>query len=398
MNRTTITAFAAMTALVGLTACGSSEPSASGLVIDRPATECGEPMPLAVVTSPHANAPGLSLDAQMHCLVRSTVEAGMPLVIVKIDGRPDVLVNKVLPVDDTNDTLRSDSIDAAVYGTTADALRDAAPDEDGADLIAGLDAAAEALRSHGVTSGRLLVTTPGLPDTGLLNMTQPGMLAADPHEVAQFTAEQSNLDLTSFEVILRGVGSTAIPQEPLAPVDRDKVVALLTELLEIAGATVVEVPMPSTVPTVTTSFSVGTTEVPERQAPDLTQTSEPIVFDQSSIEFAPNSTLLVNPDEAAKFIGPICDWLAAEPTRTATFTGTTATAGTPEGRRQLSRQRAQATARLCDIDSARIEIVGAGTDHPDHIQDVDEAGRLIPNLAAQNRTVRVQLHEQEASG
>ncbi|WP_159623742.1 OmpA family protein [Ruania rhizosphaerae] len=392
MTRIAIAAFAAMTTLLGLTACGATEPAADGLVIDRPATDCGEPMPLAVVTSPHSNAPGLSLDAQMHCLVRATVEAGLPLVIVKIDGVPDLLINKVLPVDDTNDTLRADSLDTAVYTTMADALRDAAPDEDGADLVAGLDAAAQALRSHGVTSGRLLVTTPGLPDTGLLNMTQPGMLTADPHEVAQFTAEQSRLDLAPFEVILRGVGSTSAPQEPLAPVDRDKVVALLTELLETAGATVVVVPMPSTVTTVNTPFSVGTTEVPEREAPDLVQTSEPIVFDQSRIEFTPSSTRLADPAEAARFIRPVCEWLAEDPTRTATFTGTTATAGTPEGRRQLSRQRASAAARLCEVDPARIRIVGAGTDHPDHVQDIDASGRLIPHLAAQNRTVRVQPH------
>lgn len=384
---------ALLIALVVLTGCASTAAEPEEFQIAAPAAACGDPQPLSIVVSPHANAPGLSLDAQMHCLLRGAVEAGEPVAIVKVDGKPDLLINEILPVDDANDTVRQDSIDAAVYGTVASVLESARPDEDGADLIAAVDQAAEALRSHGATNGRLLVTTPGLPDTGLLDMTLPGMLAADAAEIAAFTEKQSHLDLAPFHLILRGVGTTTAPQEPLAPVDRDAAVAALSALFELAGASVEVVPLPSKVTSVATEHTVATAAVPERAAPDLEQSEEPIVFDQFRIEFAPDSTTLVRPAEAAKMIAPVCDWLGADVTRTATFTGTTASAGTPEGRRKLSAQRAQVAADLCeDMAPARIQIVGAGTDHPGHVNDLDKGGNLIPHLAAKNRTVRVALH------
>lgn len=382
-----------------LTACASGSDSGSGpgsrntvVEIAPPAADCGSPQPLGIVVSPHANSPAPAVDAQLSCLLHDAIEAGFPVIVVSVDGDPDLVFDEPVVLDDANETVREDSLGETV-DEVARAVLGARPDSDGADLLAAIDLAAEALRGAAATDGRLVVTTPGLPDTGLLDMTLPGMLAADPVETATFVRQQSGLDLRPYDVVLRGVGTTTAPQAALAPVDRDAVEAILSTLMEKSGAAVEIVPLPSAEPSVDTEHSVVPTTLPDRAVLQL-DTRETLTFDQSRLEFASNSVRLVRPHDAAEAIAPVCEWLRSDASRSATFTGTTATAGTPEGRRVLSARRARAAADLCDgVDPSRITIIGAGTDDPSHVPDLDAAGNLVPHLAAQNRTVRVELHD-----
>jgi len=77
-----------------------------------------------------------------------------------------------------------------------------------------------------------------------------------------------------------------------------------------------------------------------------------------------------------------------------TLTGTTATDGTPESRRKLSLQRAEAVKQLLIAAGVRADLIstaGVGTDHPQHVQDLDAAGKLIAEKAMQNRAVFLEV-------
>ena len=72
--------------------------------------------------------------------------------------------------------------------------------------------------------------------------------------------------------------------------------------------------------------------------------------------------------------------------------GTTATAGTAQGRKQLSQMRADAVKELLvdmGVPAEHITTRGVGINHPDHVPDVTDDGLLLPGPAAQNRAVFV---------
>jgi outer membrane protein OmpA-like peptidoglycan-associated protein len=77
-----------------------------------------------------------------------------------------------------------------------------------------------------------------------------------------------------------------------------------------------------------------------------------------------------------------------------TLTGTTASAGTEEGRRTLSLLRAEAVKELLvdlGVASRAITARGVGINHPRHVDDLDVDGNLIPAAAIKNRAVFVQV-------
>jgi outer membrane protein OmpA-like peptidoglycan-associated protein len=72
--------------------------------------------------------------------------------------------------------------------------------------------------------------------------------------------------------------------------------------------------------------------------------------------------------------------------------GTTATAGTAAGRLELSLSRAEAVKRLLvqlGVPAKHIATKGVGTRHPEHVDDLDAKGNLVPALAVRNRAVFV---------
>jgi outer membrane protein OmpA-like peptidoglycan-associated protein len=380
-------AAAGLLAVPLLAACsGTAGTAAAG----APAADCpaGAPAPagLVLVVGVHQNVPAPGVPAALACPLRAALEAGSPVAVVGLDGTPAVEVSARVPAGQRNDVARQDDIAAAENAVVAAANR-AAADSDGADLVDALAVAADAARSAGAPAATITVIDSGLPDRGALDMTVPGMLAADPAEVADHLAAQMP-DLTGMAVQLVGTGYTAPPQQPLSPAQRQAAADILTALLTRSGASVQALPAPRDGTGSDTAFT--TRSVPLPAPAPFTPAASTVYDDASALGFLPDSTVLRDPSAASAQLAELARWLRADPSRTATITGTCASDGTSEGRARLSLARAQTIAGMLQqvgVPAAKLQAAGAGyiADPPDRGPD----GRLEPALAAQNRTVRI---------
>lgn len=129
--------------------------------------------------------------------------------------------------------------------------------------------------------------------------------------------------------------------------------------------------------------------VVELPVPKSLEFAAEIKFDAQTVAFQADSAEFADPAAAQQALAGVAAHLVANPQQV-TLTGTTATDGAEEGRQRLSMQRAEAVKALFVALGVRpdsIATVGAGTSDPRHVVDVDTHGDLVPELAAQNRAV-----------
>lgn len=348
------------------------------------------PTGLVLVVGTHQNVQAPGVPEALGCALKATIAARQPVVVVGVDGTPEVLLSTSFPVSDANPDATADDITAAV-NTVVATVADAAADADGSDLLAGISMGADQARAAGAPNAHLAVIDSGLPDTGSLDMTAPGMLAADPAQVADFLQAQGALpDLGGFSIELVGFGYSTTPQAPLPQAAQSTTIGIWTTLAERAGAASVAItPVVRTGEGPDTPHTTRTAPIPEPPRPPIN--GETAVYDDTSaLGFLPDSTTLRDPAAAAQALTDLAAWLAADPTRTAHIEGTTASAGTPDGRTHLSAARAETIRTLLvhlGANPDRITTHGAGytATPPDRAPD----GTLNPAAATLNRTVHI---------
>jgi outer membrane protein OmpA-like peptidoglycan-associated protein len=118
------------------------------------------------------------------------------------------------------------------------------------------------------------------------------------------------------------------------------------------------------------------------------------VLSDSELGFKPDSAELRDRDHATALLSKYADYLAGEPTRHLTITGTTSSDGQESGRLDLSRRRAAAVKALLvqlGASSEQIESDGVGTHYAGFINDRRDDGSLDSNLAIKNRNVLITL-------
>jgi outer membrane protein OmpA-like peptidoglycan-associated protein len=119
----------------------------------------------------------------------------------------------------------------------------------------------------------------------------------------------------------------------------------------------------------------------------------PVPLPDSAVGFLPDQAVLRDPTQAAAVLAPFAERLRAGAVH-AVVTGTTSSAGTPEGRLALSRDRAAAVADLLRRGGApegSVQVRGVGAEFPGFVPDRDPRGALDPVLAARNRQVIIEL-------
>lgn len=356
-------------------------------------TSCATPDGLAIVAPVHANAPKASTDAELDCLIHAAVANQRPVILVTEDGTPEVVLNETYTLDKINSTVLEDSISAATTAV-AETIDQAEANADGADTIEAISIAVDALHSAGADQGTLVLDTPGLPDTGVLVMTEPGMLTASPTEVANYVLARQNLDMSGMPVLLRRTGYTAGTQQGLGEY-RASVTEIWESVLSKAGASVEVDPLPTTAAGPRTDYQVEPVEVPE-QTPFTPTAGAELVYDDSQLRFLPDSAEFTDPQAAKATLREVSEWLTGGSGRTATIVGTAASAGTPEGQVRVSSARAAAVAtalKELGVAASQLTSRGVGTNHPEHVDDLDAAGNLRPAQAVRNRTVRVTLSQ-----
>src|SRR4051794_11296478 len=146
---------------------------------------------LAIVVGAHGSAPTGPLTGKGAWARDVAAAQGSDFQLVVGDGAPYVAADESLTVDAADDAARQaqreanrETIDSAVQGATARTSE--------SDLLAALTQAA----GHPVSAPglRLLVIRDsGLSTTGVLDFRQPGLLDADPEEIADSLADVGQL-------------------------------------------------------------------------------------------------------------------------------------------------------------------------------------------------------------
>jgi outer membrane protein OmpA-like peptidoglycan-associated protein len=386
-------ALALLAAALLLAGCGQADtPQASS---NADATSCATPQGLVLVVGVHRNEPAPGVPVVLACPLGKAIGSRRPVAVVADDGNPFVTLSAtVLPVSTANAAAWANDTRAEEDRVLA-AVASAKARTPGADLLGALSVAADEARSAGIAHPTIAVIDSGLSDRGLINFTEPGMLGADPAQIARFVAAQGALpDLRGASVDLIGLGYTTAPQPPLDAAQRVEVDRIWAAVASAAGASVEIVPFPRSGPGPRTALPTGIVEVPAVEAfqPEAGQTT--IFDDTSPLGFYFDSTQLRDPADAQAELRPMAAWLAAAPGRRATLVGTTDSIGSPAYNKALSLARANRIAQLLislGAPPAAISTQGAGytADPP----DLTPTGSVDPAKAALNRAVRITLQQ-----
>ena len=395
MKRALIAVAAAATATALLLA-GCSPLTEAVTMQGRSVPVCGHPDGVVLVVGAHRDTPApATLEPRVACLVGAAIEHGKPVILVDATGQPDVVTPRLLSV--TGGTLaQQDSPRVAEdVQRVGDAIAGLRPRAPGVDDLAALALAADAAQADGLPHAVLVLLDSGLDDRGALSFTTPGMLAAEPSEVAgQLKATGNELHLRGFTVELVGIGFTARPQPPLNAKWRGNLTAIWQAVVTSAGAAAITIPQPVQGASVRTSEPVRLITVPADQPARPAPGAHIVFTGESPVRFEPNTTVFADPAAARRALRPIAEWLAANRSRHALLVGTTADVGPMSGQVALSLQRAgrvRAVLRALGASRSQITVDGVGSNFPQFVRDRNASGALLAGPSTLNRSVRITL-------
>ncbi|GAA2359275.1 hypothetical protein [Dactylosporangium salmoneum] len=379
----------ALTLAAGATAgcSGGTQPGPGGT---RPGTGAQPGNAFAVVVGAHANSPHPALVSGAGSLIDAAVAGGSRASIVVSDGQPSLKGPVSLAASGNNAEARKKSTAAlsSSFAAKVIAARATAPEND---LLGAISLAARAT-SGGTGTRTLLVIDSGLQTVAPLRFQDPGVLGADPADVAESLASAHALpDLKGVTVLLSGIGDTAAPQEPLSTAQRANLVAIWTAVLQRAGAevTVRDEPLSGAAADGLPAVTTVTLPVAQTFATIGTSPTTTVDLGQETVAFLPDQAVYRDPAAVQQTLKPLAEKIIAGHLLVS-LTG--ATAGNSDGL-ALSRQRAEAVKQTLvglGVDPATITCSGLGSKAPGHVPDTDASGHLLPGPAAQNRKVIVE--------
>jgi outer membrane protein OmpA-like peptidoglycan-associated protein len=393
-RRRPLVAVAAALGIGGLTACSYTPPPLPVTTIADPCLQAASG-PLVIAVGNHANQPTPTLPADVQEALLRAAYHGRPISIVRVDGAPTSLGTETFRSDAKNDErFRQDLADflGGVAGAAANA-KAVKPEADPLDAIAlAADAAG--------TGGTVILIDSGLQTVAPLDFDQPGLIDADPADIADFLSSTNELPhLAGDRFITVGIGYTAPPQAGLTIADRDNLTAIWAAIAAKAGAECEGAiagggsdAATKGLPAVTPIAIVPPTN-PTLPAPTSCQPVS--IRDSGVLRFQPDLARFVDASGAKSALQQLADEISGQ-RLTVTLTGTTSSAGgdgsNDASRVKLSVDRANAVRAVLIADgvpAASITTRGAGDVFDGFVTDRDGNGDLIPALAARNRQVIV---------
>ena len=264
------------------------------------------------------------------------------------------------------------------------------------DTLGAINLAARSLES---AQGKkvILILDSGLSTCGYMDFTK-NLLRANEQTVVEYLRQTKALpDLSNISVIWMGLGDVSGSQQPLTPFTLETLKDLWSQVLNEAG--VESVTFASDLPGKPAAQGlpyVSPVEIMQDASieviDEIFDLEQPIVLDEKKILFLPDSAVFADADAARECLQPIAEQMAAHPELKVVLAGTTATVGSNEGCKALSKQRAEAVKELlvelgASEDSFET-VLGLGYDHEYHIPDIGPDGALNENAPA-NRSVIV---------
>lgn len=352
--------------------------------------------PLALAMSGRMGSPSPQLPADVLAAANRSAANGAPISLVNTDGKPTVIATATFASTAGTDVAQRRALKDFITGldAAAQSLRATAPQVDD---LAALTLAARTITDATARTGQrgtVVLMDSGLQTLAPLNYTAPGLLDAPADDVVAFLQRLDAIPkLTGLTVVLY-VGDTAPPQAPLDSGRRARLIELYTKIAIAGGAACVRTPQaPLSGIALQHMPLVDAVPVPPLGSWHGNDTPPVVLPSDSNVGFLPDLATFRDPAAVITALIPQAQFLAANPTRTVTVTGTTSSAGDPNdntGRIRLSTARARAVkdqlVRL-GVTPDRITTAGVGTDFPGFINDRAADGTLLPGPAAANRSV-----------
>ena len=354
-----------------------------------------EPQNLALVLGNHQNFPKLSLTNQAiysaiyaacysYGKVTATVSDGTPYIaadynISKPDAKVDNAKRKQIAKQNTEQIILECS---TAYAKTPEI-----------DTLTAISKAADSISS---TSERktLLVFDSGLSTNGLLNFASQNLFDASPELIVEQLKEMNAIPrVDGLNIIFTGLGQTCGSQKALSESHKAKLENIYTSILEEGGATVTvnreplsneesaaDLPSCSVVPVVEDKLDIGS------EAPEV------VKFDDEKISFVADKAEFIDEKEAYEALTPVSELLNNDHNLNVLIVGSTASAGTAEGCRNLSLKRAKKVKEVLidmGVSSSQLQTYGAGQDStPLRVNDIIN-GQFVESEAKKNRAVYV---------
>jgi OmpA-OmpF porin, OOP family len=378
--------------MLALSACAGGA-TAQGGPSHPPAGPVGCPLPdgpVAVAASARAGSPAVEISPAVVTVLTQAVDRGDYVALLDTDGSPTVTQQGSMRSSAKNSAARAKD-DAANLSTIEGFITRSRANAPESDPLGALDIAARTVHAQG-DHGTVVLVDSGLQTTGALRYQSDGLLLASGSDVVGALRSSRQLpDLRGLTVVLGGLGDTAAPQPRLDLASRSRVVDQWRAIVTAAGASCVHVdPQPLSQPSTAGLPRVSTVPVPRPAAPRLPR-DRPVALREDTVGFLDDSAQLRDEAAALADLKPLAQQIRGDGHQVL-LVGTTATAGTEQGRRRLSEQRAEAVKRLLvdlGVPAGQVRARGAGTHYPAHVQDLDRHGNLVPRLAVRNRAVFV---------
>jgi outer membrane protein OmpA-like peptidoglycan-associated protein len=341
---------------------------------------------LAVVVGGRAHTPAPVLTGAAAAARDLAVAQQSTLSVVVADGAPAVVGEPVpLRVEDDGGAAEQRAENRRLVDDTVEGARARAPESD---LLTALQVAAESVADEpGLHT--LVVVDSGLSTAGPMDFTRPGLLDAEPKEVADSLADSGRLpDLGGFSVVFQGLGATALPQPSLDVARRTQVERLWTTIATRAGAVVVE--------------AEESTDAPPPEGPlpavsvvdagtGVSCTRQKLTLSGGDVGFKPGEINFLDRGRVIEVLGPFAQQMQDRQIIGEVF-GMHAAVGDPTRVTELSEQRAQEVANVLielGVPVSQLRVKGFGSNFAGYVPDRDGAGRLDPAAAALNRTVTI---------
>ncbi|MBN1091288.1 OmpA family protein [Blastococcus sp. TML/M2B] len=354
----------------GLAGCGGSSVAAEPSGV------------LAVVVGGHAGAPAPVLTGAAAAARDLAVAQQSMLSVVVADGAPTPVGEPVRLAGGSAEQRAENRqrVDDAVSGVRAQAPE--------SDLLTALGVAARSV-PPGPGLRTLVVLDPGLSTAGPMDLTRPGLLDAEPKEVADSLADAGLLPaLDGFSVVFQGLGQAVLPQAPPDEARRTQVEQLWTTIALRSGAVAVELddvrdpaPLEGPLPAVR-SVDVG---------PGVSCSPQQLVLRGGDVGFRPGEIEFLDRARVIEVLGPFARQMQERQIIGEVF-GFHPAVGDPERVVTLSHERAQQVANVLielGVDVDNLRVLGFGSSSEDYVPDRDAAGRLDPAAAALNRVVTI---------
>ena len=375
-----------------------------------------EKVSVGIVVGNHANAPKISVSsASVKNYLYDACYSSGSVVFVNVDGNPQVIFQADIPEPEVAGLSKSklEEIANDYLSQLQVALKEVEPTVEEVDTLKAIRKAAQVLQGNKTdTDKKLLILDSGLSTTGYLDYRN-GLLYADYADVvAMLESEAAIPDMSGIEVIWCYCGEVVSPQQELTEKEKENLKKIWKEVLMAGGAESVEfandvptneietdLPVVSTVEVgdITVNLDVEETinsNVDVEFGGDNSKYEnivDTVVLDEASVRFIGDTDMFVDSYAAETIIGEVAEKLKNNPNIKVYIVGTTATGG-EEFCNQLSIDRANAVANVLiskGISAERIITIGLGYHDPWHIDDLDENGVQIEELACQNRKVLI---------